>query len=98
MRRRYPPTPEPFTRPVAEWRRLNAPPDLYDLELAAECELLEHGAVLEVGEPAAPGPAWFYAGRWWRQHRPPFLAAAGELTRAEARRYARPGRPGGRQP
>jgi hypothetical protein len=98
MRRRTLPAPEPFDRTPAEWRRLGAPVDLYDLELAAECELAEHGAVLEPGEPSAPGPLWFYAARWWRAHRPPFLAAAGALTRAEQRRYARPGRAGGRQP
>jgi hypothetical protein len=95
MRRRYPPTPEPFDRPVAEWRRLGAPPDLFDLELAAECELAEHGAVLAPREPSAPGPLWFYARRHWREHRPRFLADRGQLTRPEARRYARPGR---RQP
>jgi hypothetical protein len=96
MRRRYPPTPEPFDRPEAEWRRLGAPVDLYDPEAAAEAELAEHGAVLEAGSPGFPGPASFYAHRCWHRHRPRFLAAAGVLTRVEAKMVAYPGRAGGR--
>lgn len=76
----------PFERPVAVWKALGAPADLWDPELAAKAELT-HGAgpILRPGDVGFPGPAQFYAARWWRRHRPAFLQQAGQLTAAEAR-------------
>jgi hypothetical protein len=84
VRRRSELRPEPFERPEAVWRALAAPKDLYDLEAAAAAELDAHGTILRPGEPGYPGPLWFYARRWWRRERAPFLAAADQLTPAEA--------------
>jgi hypothetical protein len=74
----------PFERTPAVWRELRAPVDLYDVAAAAERELAEHGAVLRPSEAGFPGPASFYAHRWWRLRRPAFLAAVNQLTEAEA--------------
>jgi hypothetical protein len=76
--------PEPFERPEAEWRRLGAPADLWDLQVAAAAQLAAHRAVLTPGEAGYPGPRWFLAHRWWRRHRPPFLAERDALTPVEA--------------
>jgi hypothetical protein len=74
----------PFERSVAEWQALDAPADLYDVQLAAAAELAEHGAILEPDSPSWPGPLGVYAGRHWRRMRPAFLAAKGALTAVEA--------------
>jgi hypothetical protein len=73
---------EPFERPVAVWRELGAPADLYDLEVAADAYLDAYGPLID--PELGGGPRWFYARRWWRQHRPRFLEVAGQLTPAEA--------------
>jgi hypothetical protein len=81
----------PFERTLAVWRELRAPIDLYDVEAAAAAELAAHGAILRPPEAGFPGPAAFYARRWWRLRRPAFLGAANQLTEAEARILAHPG-------
>jgi hypothetical protein len=73
----------PFERPAAVWRELGAPLELVDVEAAAAAELAEHGPL--IGREFGGGPVEFYAGRYWRRHRPRFLAARGQLTPAEAR-------------
>jgi hypothetical protein len=93
-RRRPQPAPELFDRPPAVWRQLGAPPDLYDVDAAAAAELAAHRAVLEPGEAGHRGPEWFYARRWWREHRWRFLASKGQLTAREAVILGRPGRAG----
>ena len=75
----------PFERPAAVWRELGAPPELYDVQGAAAAELVDQGGILEPGEAGYPGPLDFYARRWWRRHRPVFLADVGQLTPAERR-------------
>jgi hypothetical protein len=80
----------PFQRTIEDWQRMNAPAELYIERLAAAAELREHGSILQPGEPGYPGPSRFLARRWWRQARPAFLAARGELTPHEARLLARP--------
>jgi hypothetical protein len=84
-RRRPQPAPELFNRSEAEWRRLGAPVDLYVVVAAAAAELREHGPLLEPGEAGHPGPEWFYARRWWREHRPAFLADGASSPRARPR-------------
>jgi hypothetical protein len=74
----------PFDRPPAVWCQLGAPLELYDVEAGAAAELAAHGAVLGPSDAGYPGPADFYARRYWRRHRPGFLAGVGQLTPREA--------------
>jgi hypothetical protein len=72
----------PFERPAPVWRELGAPPELVDVEAAAAAELAAHGPL--IGLELGGGPRLFYARRYWRRHRPRFLAARGALTGREA--------------
>jgi hypothetical protein len=78
----------PFERPTAVWKALHAPLELYDVDAAADAYLAEHGPLID--SELGGGPPWFYAARWWREHRPPFLASKGGLTLQEAQIMARP--------
>jgi hypothetical protein len=76
---------EPFDRPLAAWRRLGAPPDLYDKAAAAEAwnSYAPAGWRLD-GFPEHPARQ-ILAHRHWQWARPAFLAEVGALTPQEAR-------------
>lgn len=93
---------EPFDRSPEQWRALNAPPWLYDLDAAAEAyvswALSGYGGGLD---PTGQGIRRYYVEMlWWpRCVRPQYLASVGALLPGEAQllaadRQARWGRPG----
>jgi hypothetical protein len=75
---------EPFDRSEATWRRLDAPPDLWDAAAAAEAwnSYTPAGWRLD-GFPEHPARQ-ILAHRHWAWARPAFLAEVGALTPDEA--------------
>jgi hypothetical protein len=76
----------PFDRSPATWRRLSAPPDLYDVAAAAEAyrSYSPPGWRLDGPESSPGGPACqLMARRHWRWARAQFLTQIGALTAEE---------------
>jgi hypothetical protein len=81
---------EPFDRSLEEWRRLGAPPDLYDEAAAAAAERQQCAPQYTMdGLSGQQQVQRLLARRWWHWRRPQFLAEVGALTAAESERLQR---------
>ncbi len=85
---------ELFDRSLTTWRRLGAPADLYDVDMAAAAEVAPTGFAFYPNQLRR-----LLARRYWQWARPAFLASIGALTAEERDRLARMpklhARPGG---
>ena len=83
-------------RSLTAWRRLGAPADLYDVDLAAERAAAARMAPIDPGRAGLPDEVYnplelrrLLAFRYWAWARPAFLAGAKALTAEERARLAR---------